>query len=107
MGISIDRIVVNAVVGPPFPDETANLDGALARLDADLDLGALPRPGVLAWCARYHRARHELNRGYVAEIQQATRLPIVPLPRLSEGIQGPEQISSLARLLLAAPVDPP
>ena len=107
MGISIDRIVINAVVGPPFPDEATGLDGALARLDADLDVGQLPRPGMLAWCASYLQARHELNRGYVEEIQHATRLPIVQLPRLSEGIEGPEQISSLARYLLVAPIGPP
>ena len=107
MGVSIDRIVVNAVVGPLFPDEATDLDAALARLDADLDIGQLPRPGALAWCAGYLRARHELNRRYIAEIQRTTRLPIVLLPRLSEGIQGPEQISSLARSLLGAPVDAP
>ncbi len=107
MGISIDRIVVNAVVGPLLPDRDIELDEALARLDADLDLGQLPRPGVLAWCARYLRARHELNRSYVEEIQRTTGLPILQLPRLSGGIQGPEQIASLARPLLTAPVDPP
>jgi anion-transporting ArsA/GET3 family ATPase len=107
MGISIDRVVVNAVVGPLLPDPGIELEGALARLDGDLDIGELPPPGVLAWCASYFRARHELNRSYVAEIRRSTGLPILQLPRLSEGIQGPEQISSLARPLLAAPVDPP
>jgi anion-transporting ArsA/GET3 family ATPase len=107
MGIAIDRIVINAVVGPPFPDEAPDLDGALARLDTDLDLGQLPRPELLAWCASYLQARHELNRSYVAEIQRATRLPILQLPRLSDGIEGPEQISALAQYLLAAPVGPP
>jgi anion-transporting ArsA/GET3 family ATPase len=107
MGISIDRIVVNAVVGPLCPEPGTDVDGALARLDADLDIGKLPRPGVLAWCARYLRARHELNRRYVTEIQRVTALPIVQLPRLSEGIHGPEQIASLARHLLGAPADSP
>ena len=107
MGISIDRIVVNAIVGPLLPGETTDVDGALARLDPDLDIGQLPGPGVLAWCAGYFRARCELNRKYVAEIQRATGLPILQLPRISEGIQGPEQISSLVQPLLAAPADPP
>ncbi len=104
MGISIDRVIVNAVVGPPFPDEVPELDEALARLDGDLDLGALPPPRVLARCARHLRSRHQLNRRFVAEIQRTTGLPIVELPQIAEGIQGPEQISSLAGALLANPV---
>jgi len=103
MGISIDRVIVNAVVGPPFPDAISDLDEALARLDGDLEFGALPPARVLARCARYLRSRYELNRRFTAEIQQTTGLPIVELPRLPEGIQGPDQISSLARALLANP----
>jgi len=106
MGISIDRVIVNAVVGPPFPDAIADLDQALARLDGDLELGALPPPRVLARCAHYLRSRHELNHRFKAEIQQTTGLPIVELPRLSEGIQGPDQIASLIGPLLANPVFP-
>jgi anion-transporting ArsA/GET3 family ATPase len=104
MGISIDRVVVNAVVRPPFPAELPDLDEALARLDGNLELGTLPPPRVLARCAHYLRSRHELNRRFTAEIQQTTGLPIVELPRLPEGIQGPDQISSLTRALLANPV---
>ena len=59
---------------------------------------------VLARCTRYLRSRHELNRRFTAEIQQTTGLPIVELPRLPEGIQGPDQISSLASALLTDPV---
>lgn len=106
MGISIDRVIVNAVVGPPFPDAIADLDQALARLDSDLELGALPPPLVLARCAHYLRSRYELNHRFKAEIQQTTGLPIVELPRLSEGIQGPDQIASLISPLLANPVFP-
>jgi len=106
MGIPIDRVIVNAVVGPPFPDAIPDLDEALARLDGDLELGALPPPRVLARCAHYLRSRHELNRRFSAEIQQTTGLPIVELPRLPEGIQGPDQISSLMGALLANPVFP-
>ena len=104
MGISIDRVIVNAVVGPPFPAAIPDLDEALARLDGDLELGALPPPRVLARCAHFLRSRHELNRLFKAEIQQTTGLPIVELPRLPEGIQGPDQISSLMSALLADPV---
>jgi anion-transporting ArsA/GET3 family ATPase len=104
MGISIDRVIVNAVVGPPFPAAILDLDEALARLDGDLEIGALPPARVLARCAHYLRSRHELNRHFTAEIQQTTGLPIVELPRLPEGIQGPDQIASLMSTLLANPV---
>ena len=69
-------------------------------------LVALPRPPprVLARCARYLQSRHDLNRRFAVEIQQTTGLPIVELPQLTEGIQGPEQIASLAGALLADPV---
>jgi hypothetical protein len=97
-------VIVNAVVGPPFPDAIPDLDEALARLDGDLEFGGLPRARVLARCAHYLRSRHELNRRFTAEIQQTTGLPIVKLPRLREGIQGPDQISSLMSALLANPV---
>jgi anion-transporting ArsA/GET3 family ATPase len=107
MGIAVDRVVVNAVSGPPFPAPIPDLDRALARLDPDLALGELPRPRVLASCARYLRARHELNRRFSREIQRATHLPIVELPRLAEGIEGPDQISTLASALLAEPVAEP
>ena len=102
-----DRIVTNAVVGAPCPDPSIDLDGALARLDADLDIGPLPRPEALAWCARYLRERYELNQIYIAEIQRTTGLPILQLPRLSEGVSGREQVASLSQLLLATPADPP
>jgi hypothetical protein len=99
-------VIVNAVVGPPFPAEIADLDEALARLDGDLEFGTLPPARVLARCAHYLRSRHELNRRFTAEIHQTTALPIVELPRLPEGIHGLEQISSLAKALLANPVVP-
>jgi hypothetical protein len=104
MGISIDRVIVNAVVGAPFPAEISDLDEALGRLDGNLDLGTLPSPRALTRCARYLRSRHELNRHFASEIQHTTGLPIVELPRLAEGIRSPNQISSLASALLADPV---
>jgi len=104
MGISIDRVIVNAVVGPPFPAAIPDLDAALARLDGDLPLGMLPSPRVLTRCARYLRSRHELNRRFAADIQHTTGLPIVELPRLPDGVESLEQISALAGALLADPV---
>jgi anion-transporting ArsA/GET3 family ATPase len=103
MGIAVDRVIVNALVESPFREEFGPLDEALSRLDPDLDLGELPAPGALTACVRHLRARYELNRRYSAEIRRITGLPAVPLPLLSEGIQGAEQLTTLAASLLAAP----
>ncbi len=107
MGLSIDRVIVNAVVQQPFADPIQGLDHALARIDGDLDLGELSNPRTLASCARYLRSRYELNREYTAEIHRATKLPIVLLPCISEGIHDVGQIETLAQALLATPGDPP
>jgi anion-transporting ArsA/GET3 family ATPase len=106
MGLSMDRIIVNAAVQPPFPGPVQDLDQVLERIDGDLDLGKLSNPRTLAWCARYLESRYELNHSYMAEIRNATGLPIVWLPRISEGIHGISQIDTLAQALLAQPGDP-
>ena len=49
------------------------------------------------------RARHQLNRGYLAEIVRTTGLPIVCLPYLKDGLRGPEDIATLADGLLEGP----
>jgi anion-transporting ArsA/GET3 family ATPase len=103
LAIHIDRVVVNAVYGPPFPPELPELDERLARLPPALPLGALPTPAVLAACAHYLRARHELNRGHVAEIARSTQLPLVCLPYLRDGLRGPEDLAQLAQVLLSQP----
>jgi anion-transporting ArsA/GET3 family ATPase len=103
MGIAVDRVAINAVAGPAFPEELGRLDESLARLDQNLDLGALPAPRTLATCARHLRARHELNRHYTAKIRQLTQLPTLELPQLSGGIRGAEQLTTLAASLLAQP----
>ena len=102
-GIAVDRVAINAVMGSAFPKELGRLDESLARLDQNLDLGALPAPRTLATCVRHLRARHELNRHYTAEIRQLTQLPTLELPQLSEGIRGAEQLTTLAASLLAQP----
>jgi anion-transporting ArsA/GET3 family ATPase len=103
LGITVDRVVVNAVTPPPFPEGLADLDVRLRRLPPAIPLGGLPRASTLAACASYLRARYELNRTYVSEIAQRTRLPTVQLPLVRRGIEGPESIASLATALLAAP----
>ena len=105
VGIAIDRVVVNAVVPPPFPPEQPDLDRHLHALPPDLDLGSLPRPRTLAACASFLRSRHELNRGYVRQIGESTGLPIVELPYAAHGFDEPGALESLAESLLAPPTE--
>jgi anion-transporting ArsA/GET3 family ATPase len=109
MGVSVDRVVVNAVTPEPFPPGFSDLDARLARLPGALALPGAPTPAVLAACAAHLRGRHELNRRWTAEIASRTRLPVVVLPRLARGVAGPDDLGALAAGLLAAPVafDPP
>jgi len=103
LAIAVDRVVVNAVVPAPFPPQLGRLDEVLRRLPPDLRLGGLPRAGALADCASYLRSRHELNQTFVAEIAERTDLPVVLLPHIARGIEGPEEIEALADSLLAVP----
>jgi anion-transporting ArsA/GET3 family ATPase len=103
LSISVDRIVVNAVAPAPFPAGLEQLDEALARLPDSTPLGALPPPSQLAACARTLRLRHELNAGFVSEIAESTGLPLVVLPHLRGGIEGPHEIEQLSSSLVAAP----
>jgi anion-transporting ArsA/GET3 family ATPase len=101
VGIAVDRVVVNGVVGAPFPPGLETLDELLAQLPADLRCGALPRAASLAACAAFLRARHELQRGYLARIAELTGLPLLRLPYLAEGVEGPEALLRLCGPLLA------
>jgi anion-transporting ArsA/GET3 family ATPase len=105
-GLTVDRIVVNAVVPPPFPNGLETLDRHLALLPPDARFGALPPAGTLARCAAFLRARHELNRGYVSMLEELTGLPLVPLPYLAEGVEGSDALAVLAGALLE-PTEPP
>lgn len=106
VGVRVDRVVVNGVTPPPFPAGFERLDEALARLAPDARFGALPPAGVLAECAAFLRARHELNAGYVQRIAQLTGLPVLCLPYLSEGASEPRALEGLGQALLAAPERP-
>lgn len=103
LGVSLDRVVVNAVVHAPFPAGLEDLDERLARLPEEPRLVALPAPAVLAACAAHLRARHELNRSYVDEIGRRTALPVVALPYLTAGVDGPAALERLAGALLEPP----
>ena len=103
IGITVDRVVVNAVTPAPFPDGAPDLDARLARLPADAALPGAPPPAVLAACAAHLRARHALNRHWTVEIARTTALPVVVLPRLEQGVRGPADLERLAAPLLAPP----
>ena len=104
--IAVDRVVINAVASPPFPDGLEDLDTRLGHLPKSLALRALPAPQTLATCAGYLRARFELNQGYISEISTDTRLPVVILPLIADGIEGPSSIDRLAEPLTAEPRGP-
>jgi anion-transporting ArsA/GET3 family ATPase len=103
LSISVDRIVVNAVARAPFPEGLERLDEALARVPETTPLGALPPPSQLAACARYLRRRHELNEGFVARIADQCGLPLVLLPLIERGIEGPAEIEQLADAIVSEP----
>ncbi len=98
--IAIDRVVVNAVAGAPFPAGLEDLDERLAGLPDAPPPGRLPPTSTLAACARHLRARHELNRGYVALIGELTGLPLVQLPYLNVGVTGPASLAELGGALI-------
>ena len=103
VGIAVDRVIVNAVLNPPFPESLADLDSLLARLPDDAPIGDLATPRALAFCAAYAGSRHRMNRRYAQEVGLATGLPIVTLPYLPAGIRGPEDLEALGAPLLAEP----
>ncbi|MCG8589854.1 MAG: chromosome partitioning protein [Proteobacteria bacterium] len=94
MGVAVDRVVLNALVPPPFPTGFEDLDQRLRALPADAAPSPLPPVSVLADCAAMLRARHELNRRYRDEARERMRLPVVPLPLEPNGIDR----DALARL---------
>lgn len=104
LGIAVDRVVINAVATPPFPTGLEDLDTRLSGLPESLPFRALPPAETLAACAQYLRARYELNQSFVAEISERTRLPVVLLPQIPSGIEGPDSIARLAEPLVAKPL---
>jgi anion-transporting ArsA/GET3 family ATPase len=104
VGTPLDRVVVNSVTDAPFPLGVEDLAGRLAALPPDTPTGRLPGVDVLADCVATQTARHTLNRGFVEEIAERTRLPVVPLPYLSSGISNPEDLIRLSQSLLAEPL---
>lgn len=103
VGVTVDRVVVNALTPEPFPAGVTDLATRLARLPSDPALPGAPTAAVLADCAAHLRARADLNQRWTAEIARSTGLPIVGLPRLPRGVAGPDDVAALAEPLLADP----
>lgn len=103
VGVAVDRVVVNAVIGAPFPPGLEQLDRDLAALPAETALGSLPPASALAACAAYLASRHALNREYTGEIARATGLPVVVLRYLTGGIGGEAELQILGDALLGEP----
>lgn len=103
VGIAVDRVVVNAVAGAPFPPGLDDLDRLLAKLPEATALEGLPSAKTLASCAAHLRSRFELNRYWAAEIGRMTELPIVELPHLASGIRGLLDLERLVPALVGAP----
>ena len=100
LGVPLDRVLINAVHEPPYPDDLADLDERVAALPPATPLGSLPAPRVLAACGSALRARAALNRRYVAELASSTGLPTPTLPYLTDGLRGPDDALVLAAALL-------
>jgi hypothetical protein len=103
VGVSVDRVVVNAVAPQPFPAEAPDLDARLARLPGALSVPGAPPPAVLAACAAHLRGRFELNARWTAAIAESTGLPVVTLPRLPDGARGREALCALGAALTGEP----
>lgn len=99
--IAVDRIVVNAMPPPPFPPAVPDLDRRLAALPAALALPEALSPTALAFCASHLRARYALACEYLARIAEWTKLPLVTLPLLQNGVRGESDLAVLAGPLLA------
>lgn len=99
MGLPVDRVVVNAVPAPPFPSGLPDLDARLAALSGQR-LPGLPDAGTLAACAHHLAARFELAAEYRERVGEWTGLPLVTLPLLPAGVDGPAALDVLAEALL-------
>jgi anion-transporting ArsA/GET3 family ATPase len=103
LSIHVDRVIVNGVHPAPFPPGLEDLPARLERLPGSLAFETLPAPPVLARCARYLHERHLLNRHHLGEIARRTRLPVVALPYLPDGVTGGDALAALASALVAEP----
>lgn len=106
VGIQVGPIVINAVVGDPFPPGLADLGQRLARLPSDTTLGQLPPAPVLARCASRMSARHRLHQTYIEKLNREHDDSTRVLPLLPEGIREPEDVAMLGALLIDDAANP-
>jgi len=104
LSIHVDRVVINAMHPAPFREDLSALPAWLRAIPPDTDLGGLPDPNTLAFCAEHLAARHALNERYADEIERGTKLPSLRLPYLPAGTRagtrGPHPLAALAPALL-------
>ena len=100
VGIQVGPIVINAVLGDPFPPGLSDLGQRLARLPGDTTLGQLPPIPVLARCASRMSARHRLHQTYIEKLNREHDGSTRVLPLLPEGIREPEDVATLGALLV-------
>jgi cellulose biosynthesis protein BcsQ len=101
VGITVDRVVVNAVLPRPFPAGLDDLDTRLRRIPEATPLGGLPAPSILAACAAHLRTRWELHERWTRTLAESIGVPCVRLPYLRDGVEGPASLAPLAAALLA------
>lgn len=95
IGIAVDRVVVNAVTPAPLPPELGDLPARLRALGGR-PLPGLPTPATMAACIEHLRARSELGTRYLEELRERCGLPVVALPALPAGVEGPAELAELA-----------
>jgi anion-transporting ArsA/GET3 family ATPase len=101
LGFSTGPILVNAVEPEPALQDVPGVLRALERVpDADAPPGLAP--GVLARCLDHAVRRARLQRMFLGELEQETKLPLVEVPFLPRGVSGPGDVAELASELEAA-----
>ena len=101
IGIAVDRVVVNALTPPPLPAGLEDLPRRLRGLGTQR-LPGLPPPASMAACIEHLRARSALGTRYLREIRERCGLPVVALPALPAGVEGPSELAELAAVLAPA-----
>ena len=105
--LEFDRIVVNAITGPvPYPEPDL-LERSLRDVSLPRPLSHLPEPSRIAEAIAHWRARSALNQRYAATLVRQTGLPILQLPLLEQGIEGPQDLELLGPALLDRPSNKP
>jgi len=101
IGVTVDRVVVNALLDDPLPGAPDDVLERLAAAGAAPLGEQLPGPAELAACLEHLRSRHQLQQHYREVIETRTELPSVPLPYVPAGPTDPEGAAILAERLLA------